>query len=219
LSQLPRACVFDLDGTLVDSLRDIADSVNHCLELLGLPPYPVAAYRDMVGEGIPMLAERAIGQTHPHLVGRLAELARARYRVYPVVHTRPYVGVPELISHLADAGVRLGVLSNKPHDLTSRIVREFWPDGVFATVVGYQDEARRKPSPALLLDICRTLAVSPAELWVVGDTPTDVATARNAGAPVVGVTWGFRTRADLEQAVPDHIIDRPAELLALKFAR
>jgi len=208
----PRACIFDLDGTLVDSLRDIAESVNHCLELLGLPTRPVSDYRYLVGEGIPTLCERAIAQSHPDLVGRLVELARTYYRTRLLVHTRPYPGVPEAVERLRRRGVALAVLSNKPHEATVRIVRAFWPNGEFAAVYGYREEELRKPSPAYVLRICAELAVSPADTWVVGDTPTDIETSRRAQAIGIGVTWGFRTRAELQAAGARYIVDDPAEL-------
>lgn len=209
----PRACILDLDGTLVDSLRDIAESLNHCLALLGLPAHDVDRYRYMVGEGVPMLCRRAIGQSHPHLVARLAELARAHYRTRALRHTRPYPGVPELVERLRRRAVRLAVLSNKPHDLTVRVVAAFWPDGTFERVYGYVEEIHRKPSPVYVTRICQELGVPPMDTWVVGDTPTDIQTARAAGAVPVGVAWGFRTRADLEGAGATRIVDRPDELL------
>ena len=134
--QLPRACIFDLDGTLVDSLRDVAEAFNDCLELLGLPPRPIEDYRYLVGEGIPMLCDRAIGSTHPHMITRLTELARAQYRVRPLRHTKPYPGVSALLDRLHACGVKLAVLSNKPHELTERVVRAFWPDNLFDRVQG-----------------------------------------------------------------------------------
>ena len=209
--RLPKACIFDLDGTLVDSLADIAEAFNDCLRLLGLPTHPVSDYRYMVGEGIPKLCERALGDTHPHLVQRLAELARARYRVRPMRHTRPYPGVVDLISRLHNAGVKLAVLSNKPHELSVRIVTAFWPNGCFGVIQGYVEEEFRKPHPHYALKICKSLGVPPAQTWLVGDTPVDVQTADRAGAVSVGVTWGFRTRQDLEAAGASRILDRPEE--------
>jgi phosphoglycolate phosphatase len=208
----PRACVFDLDGTLVNSLRDIAEALNQSLNLLGLPTHPVEDYRYMVGEGVPRLCQRAIGPTHPHLADRLAELARPAYRMRVLRHTRPYPGVPELIARLQTRGVRLAVLSNKPHALTVRVVRTFWPENAFEAIQGYVNERHRKPSPHYLFRLCDQLGVSPTETWLVGDTPTDVQTARAAGARAVAVTWGFRPRADLESAGADTIITHPTEL-------
>ncbi|TWT45233.1 Phosphoglycolate phosphatase [Phycisphaerae bacterium RAS1] len=207
----PAACVFDLDGTLVDSLRDIGESVNECLELLGIGPIVLERYRYLVGEGIPLLCRRAIGDAHPHLVERLIELARPRYRTRLLRHTRPYAGVNELIGRLCRADIKLGVLSNKPHDMTGRIVRAFWPTE-FQEVWGYVEEAGRKPDPTRLLSICARFGVSPRETWLIGDTPTDIETARRAGVVGVGVTWGFRTDADLREAGAAWIVDVPAEL-------
>ncbi len=208
----PTACVFDLDGTLVDSLQDIAEALNDCLTILGLPTHPVGSYRYMVGEGIPKLCERAIGTNYPHLVPRLAELARPFYRIRVVRQTRPYPGVPELVTRLRGRRIRLAILSNKPHDMTLRVVRAFWPDGTFAAIYGYTEEQHRKPSPFYVLRICAELGVAPADTWVIGDTPTDIETARAAGAVPIGVTWGFRSRADLEAAAAPFIVSRPDEL-------
>lgn len=213
MTRQPLAYIFDLDGTLIDSLRDIAESINAGLELLGLPPRPVDDYRYLVGEGVPMLCRRLLGETHPHYLGRLAELGRAQYRLRPLRHTRPYVGVCDVIGRLSRSATRLAVLSNKPHELTRLCVEAFWPEGVFHHVAGYVEERLRKPNPESVHRICEALRVAPAETCLVGDTPTDVETARNAGAQCIAVTWGFRTRADLLAAGATRIIDHPGELL------
>jgi phosphoglycolate phosphatase len=210
-----RVCVFDLDGTLADSLRDVAEAFNECLELLGLPTRPVEEYRYMVGEGVPKLCERALGGACPWLLPRLIELARPRYGARVLRHTRPYAGVPELVSELKARGARLGVLSNKPHDLTERLTRALWPDGVFEAIQGYDDEARRKPDPQYLLRMCADLgAAAPAQACLIGDTPTDVETARRAAVPFIGVSWGFRRREDLLAAGAERVLDHPAEVFA-----
>lgn len=202
-------CIFDLDGTLVDSLCDIAESLNEALDLLGLPPIPLSCYRNMVGEGFPTLCERAIGRTHPHLVKRLAEIAAPRYRTRLLVHTRPYPGIPQLVWELKQAGLKLAVLSNKPHEMTVRTVRAFWSEGDFAVVQGYIREEHRKPSPWHVLEICAGLGIPPERTWLIGDTPTDVVTARAAGAHVIAAAWGFRTREELASAGADFIAERP----------
>jgi phosphoglycolate phosphatase len=211
----PALCIFDLDGTLVDSLRDIAEALNECLELLGLATYPIDRYRYMVGEGVPKLCERALGQSHPHLVERLIELARPRYRVRPLRHTRPYPGVGALLEQLRQAGVKLAVLSNKPHEMTVSVVRAFWPDHTFDLIQGYVEEHHRKPDPYYVLQICDSLGASPSETCLIGDTPTDIETARRSGTISISVTWGFRSRADLTDAGAPRMVDSPAELTAL----
>lgn len=206
-------CIFDLDGTLVDSLRDIAEALNECLELLALPPHPVDHYRYMVGEGVPELCRRAVGQSHPQLVGRLIELARPRYRVRPLRYTVPYPGVDTLARSLRQSGAILAVLSNKPHDMTCRIVRAFWPESMFSHVQGYTEEAYRKPDPYFVHQIRAQFNVPPDRIFLIGDTPTDVQTASRAGAQCIAVTWGFRTRADLAQAGARYIVDTPDQAL------
>lgn len=209
----PRLCMFDLDGTLVDSLRDVAEAFNECLELLGLPVHPVEHYRYMVGEGVPKLCQRAVGESHPHMVNRLIELARPRYRTRVIRHTRPYSGVPELVRRLAATPIKLAVLSNKPHDLTRIVVQRFWPHGEFERVQGYVAEEGRKPDPRAFLRICGELGVAAEDACMIGDTPTDLTTAQNAGSAFVGVSWGFRTHDDLAAAGAETIVATPADAI------
>lgn len=219
VNKSPRFVIFDLDGTLVDSLRDIAESLNECIDLLGLPTRPVADFRYMVGEGVPKLCQRAIGGVAPHLVPRLIELARARYRTRSMRHSQPYAGVPQLVERLSAGGLTLGVLSNKPHDMTTRMVRAFWPGDTFRLIQGYVREEHRKPSPQHIHEMCAALGVSTAEVCLIGDTPTDVLTARNAGCSCVAVTWGFRTRDDLLAAGATCIVDTPEQVAAAILGR
>jgi phosphoglycolate phosphatase len=205
--------VFDLDGTLVDSLRDVAEAFNECLDLLGLPMHPIEHYRYMVGEGVPKLCQRAIGDAYPHLLDRLIELARPRYRTRVIRCTRPYAGVIELVQRLAATTITLAVLSNKPHDLTQIVVRRFWPEGEFERVQGYMAEEGRKPDPRAFLQICEERNVEPADACMIGDTPTDLETAKNAGAQFLGVSWGFRTHDDLVAAGAERIAKTPREVI------
>lgn len=209
----PKLVILDLDGTLVDSLRDIGESVNECLGLLGLPEYPIDRYRYMVGEGVPTLCRRALDGAHPHYLNRLIELSRIRYRTRILVHTSPYPGITEMVSSVAKLGCTLAVLSNKPHAMTVRIVRAYWNESTFAFVQGYVHEEQRKPNPQHVFEMCQSLGITPGEVCLVGDTPTDVETAHNAGARAIAVTWGFRTRADLAAARAETIVDTPDEVL------
>lgn len=208
----PAAVVFDLDGTLVDSLQDIAEAMNECLATFGLEPRPIADYRYLIGEGVPVLCKRVVGATHPELLEPLIHLVRTRYRERPLLHTCPYAGVPELVQRMQAAGIPLGVLSNKPDEMTKLVVREFWPDGTFRAVQGYVEEGLRKPDPTQLLRICDAFGVQASKIWLVGDTPTDVETAARAGAHCIAVTWGFRTRDDLLTAGAEDIVDRPEQV-------
>lgn len=208
----PSAVVFDLDGTLVDSLRDIAEAMNECLRTLSLPEKPIDHYRYLVGEGVPVLCQRVLAGEHAELLEPLIKMVRTRYRERPLFHTKPYVGVIELVERLRGAGVPLGVLSNKPDEMTRLVVREFWPNSEFAVVQGYVEEHLRKPDPTQLLRICDSLRARPGATWLVGDTPTDVETAARAGVHCVAVTWGFRTRDDLVAAGAVDVVDAPYQV-------
>ncbi len=215
LSTRPAGLIIDLDGTLADSLHDIAGAMNHCLALLGLPGRPEPEYRFLVGEGIENLCRRALPPAEGAYLSRLIELVRTHYRCRCVVHTRPYEGIVAALERLRAANVALAVLSNKPHDMTVRIVARFWPEGYFATVCGHREPLRRKPDPGVARQICDAMRLPPEQVWLVGDTPVDVQTARALGTRCVGVTWGFRPRADLEAAGADFLIAKPAELPAV----
>ncbi len=211
-----RLYIFDLDGTLVDSLSDIANAANEALALLGMAPHAVSAYRFMVGEGVPRLAERALGAAQPRLVARMAQLTRAIYRTRLVEHTRPYAGIVPLLASLRQHGAYVAVLTNKPHHLTPPILRALFAEDTFDAVLGYRTEGARKPDPAGLLHICTTLNIAPADAWMIGDTAVDIEAARRAGAGSIGVTWGFRPQRELEAAGADFIVDRPEQLLPLR---
>jgi phosphoglycolate phosphatase len=208
----PAAIVFDLDGTLIDSLGDIASALNARLKLLGLPQRNLTELRYMVGEGFPRLCERAIGETAPELVPRLIELARVHYRTRLVEESHPYAGIRELIDSLAETDIPLCVLSNKPHPLTERIVKILWPEQPFRLVFGHGTRFERKPDPGRLLQICTDLGVALQQTWMVGDTPTDILTAQAAGTIGIGVTWGFRTSDELVASGAQYIVEHPSEL-------
>jgi phosphoglycolate phosphatase len=202
------AALFDLDGTLVDSLEDIGRSVNHALGLLGLPGHPLGAYRGFVGEGVRHLLVRAApAGTGPSALEALLGHYQAHYQAHLLAHTRPYPGVVEVLAACAARGQRLAVLSNKGHAFTGALVRGLLPGVPFAEVWGERPERfPRKPDPAAALALARELGVAPAACAFVGDTAVDVRTALAAGMTAVGVTWGFRpeeVRAEAGVVVED----------------
>ncbi|TSC28455.1 HAD family hydrolase [Corallococcus sp. Z5C101001] len=192
-----RAVLFDLDGTLVDSLGDIATAMNHALVAHGLPPHPEAAYLRFVGEGVAMLAERATGGAIPELQRRVLATYHAYYDTHLFDRTVAYPGVADALLVLARDGLRLGVLSNKSDDFVKRLVARFLPGVPFAGVYGERPGIPRKPDPTAALALARELGVAPDACGFVGDTSVDMDTARAAGMYGVGVTWGFRTEAEL----------------------
>ncbi|MGN1020556.1 MAG: HAD family hydrolase [Aristaeellaceae bacterium] len=207
-----RAAVFDLDGTLTNTLNDIATAMNRSLRLHGLAEFPVDAYRYLVGDGAKMLATRAVRDRLD-----LAESVRREYQAYYQEHTldttRPYPGIPELLRALTAQGIQVCVLSNKPHADTCGVVRHFFPEIPFAQIRGQVEGVPVKPDPAGALMIARALSLSPEEFVYLGDTNVDMRTARNAGMHPVGVTWGFRTAEELTEAGAERLIANPTDLL------
>lgn len=182
--------IFDLDGTLLDSVADIGASVNQVLEESGLATHPLAAYYDFVGEGVEVLLTRAMAPL------ALDPRILARYKqVYPqrmLDNTRPYPGVLNALQALAARGWRLAVLSNKPHEATQALVGQFFGALPWTAVAGNRPSWPRKPDPAAALDLCRQLGETPQTCWFVGDTAVDLQTAAHAGMRSIGVLWGFR---------------------------
>ncbi|MFO7706618.1 MAG: HAD family hydrolase [Desulfobacterales bacterium] len=211
-----KAVIFDLDGTLLDTLGDLADSMNAVLAGNRLPTHPVAAYRDFVGEGIARLVQRAL----PFEVADEADLNRfvlemkREYRQRWVRRTRPYPGILPMLDALCRSGFQLAVLSNKPDDATRQLVKELLPEAAFCRVVGAGSERPRKPDPAAALEIAAGLRLDPAQIVFVGDSAVDMHTAVAAGMHPVGVLWGFRPRAELAEAGARLFLEHPADLPA-----
>jgi phosphoglycolate phosphatase len=187
-----RAAIFDLDGTLVDSLADIATAMNHSLAQHGFPTHPISAYRDYVGEGVMVLVRKATPTAREEQHASVLATYRAYYAEHLFDRTHPFPGIPALLARLADEGVPLAVLSNKSDAFTRRLVEGLLPGVPFRAVYGERPGVPRKPDPTAALGIAAELGVAPADCAFVGDTPVDMNTARNAGMYGVGVTWGFR---------------------------
>lgn len=206
--------IFDLDGTLVDSLTDIGLAMDAALARWGLPGHPLAAYRQMVGEGARVLVERA---SAGHDVDRAALAAAYRDEYVAREHrsTVAYPGIDELLARLDRGGVALAVLSNKPDDLTRALVAARFSSIGFVAVRGEQAGVPRKPDPTAALALAAAMALPPERVGFVGDTAIDVGTARAAGMTAIGVTWGFRDRGELLAAGAVHVIDHPGELLSV----
>ncbi len=215
-----RGVIFDLDGTLADSLRDIAEAANDVLAARGWPAFPLSVYRRAVGEGVQRLLER-LAERLPEEVARLTDEDverlvgdfRARYEARMLRHTRPFDGVEALLAALAERGVPVAVLSNKPHEATRRVVDALFPGHGFRVVLGRRPEVPRKPDPAGAFEAARALGLAPNEVALVGDTPVDVHTARAAGMVPLGVSWGFREPQELLDAGARAILGHPSELL------
>jgi phosphoglycolate phosphatase len=210
------AVIFDADGTLLDTLEDLADSMNGVLRAFGYPEHPIAEYRYFVGDGMENLVRRTLpgkDRLDPAAVSRCFELMREKYASNWNRKTRPYSGVPELLDGLSRLGVRMSVLSNKPHDFTVSVIETMLAKWKFDVVLGERPGVPRKPDPAGAVEIADRLGIDPARFLYLGDTATDMLTANAAGMFGVGALWGFRTAEELLSAGAWALIAAPAELL------
>ncbi len=209
------AILFDLDGTLADTLGDLANAVNHALATLGLPTHPRDSYRQMVGDGARTLIERALPPAQHNLAEKALALMRAHYDEHCFDETTLYPGITELIAELRTRGHLLAVCSNKPDVFTKRMVTRYFPTAPFDMVLGHQPPVPLKPHPAAPLEIASSLGVRPSDWLYLGDTNTDMRTATAAGMFPVGVLWGFRERAELIESGARELLAHPRELLRL----
>lgn len=212
-----QAIVFDLDGTLLDTLHDIADSANRALERERLPTHPRSEYRRFVGDGVRMLVRRALpsGREDEATISRVVEAYQEEYAVRWNVETQPYPGIAELLDTLASRNLKLAVLSNKPDEFTQLCVGHYlgrWP---FARVLGHRPEWPRKPSPESALHLADMLETPPERCLFVGDSTADMLTARGAGMRPIGVAWGFQPAEVLSEAGAEVVLAQASELLAL----
>ena len=209
-----RAAIFDLDGTLVDSLQDIGAAMNHALAAHALPVHPLERYRQFVGEGIRLLVSRAVPADRPDAHEPVLATYRAYYAEHMLDHTRPFPGIPGVLERLVAAGFKLAVLSNKPDVATRRLVTALLPEVPFGSVHGERAGVPRKPDPTAALGMAAALGVLPEECVFIGDTGVDMATARGAGMYGLGVTWGFRDDEELQTHGARALARTSEELLA-----
>ena len=211
---LKRAVIFDLDGTLLDTLQDLAAAADAALAERGYATHTLAEYRFLVGNGATRLLADAVGD--PALAPEELQALRAGfdryYRTHLHVYTRPYPGILALLQELQRRSVELAVFTNKPHEAATQLVEHCFPDIRFAAVCGQKPGVPLKPDPTVLLDIMHQMGVTAEEALYVGDSDVDMYTGRNAGVRHVGVSWGFRPKKELLDAGADVIIDEVDQL-------
>lgn len=208
-----RAVLFDLDGTLLDTLEDLADSMNFCLRSVGASVHPTESYKHFVGDGVTVLAKRVLpaDRRDEQTIGRLVAAMRARYAEHWADKTQPYEGIGSMLDALAARGLALTVLSNKADDFTKLMMAKFFPGRRFEAVAGARAGVPLKPDPAAALEIASELAIPPADFAYLGDTGTDMRTAIAAGMYPVGALWGFRQREELLEAGAKALVPNPGE--------
>lgn len=212
-----KLAIFDLDGTLLNTIGDLAASCDAVLWQNGLPQHTTDEYRQMVGCGILRLVEAAIPEylRLPEYVEKVRQDFVAYYTNHIDLHTHPYEGIPQLIESLADRGVKIAVASNKFQAGTEQLIRSFFPDVEFVAVLGQREGIPLKPDPQIDREIIAAAGVEPSETMHIGDSGVDMQTAKAAGVRAVGVTWGFRSREELEEGGADAIVDSPEQILEL----
>lgn len=212
------AVIFDLDGTLIDSLADLATAMNHALSEHDFPTHSVASYNYHVGDGVDVLVQRTLPETarsDPDTCASVTSLMQSYYKEHWHVQTQPYPGIDALLSDLTETGLPLAVLSNKPDHFTKSIVAHFFPETPWSVVEGAKPPRPIKPDPAGPRDLIAQLQLPASHIAFVGDTSTDMQTAVNAGFQGVGVTWGFRPEAELREYGAEQIVHTTEELLAV----
>ena len=212
-----KAFIFDLDGTLIDSLADLAEAVNRMLAANGYPTAPLSVFPRYIGDGVKALVSRALpaeALEREDIDARVAEY-QAHYADTWRDKTVPYPGVLETLHELQTRGANLAVLSNKPHRFTLLCTQHFFPSIAFASVLGARDGVPRKPDPAGALEIAATLGLAVAECAYIGDSGIDMETATRAGMRPIGVNWGFRSVDELRSHGAREIISHPQDLLHL----
>ena len=214
---MKRLVIFDLDGTLLNTIADLAQSTNHALQALGYPTHQTEEYNLMVGNGINKLLERALPQEEQNEenIQRMRSYFIPHYDAHNADLSAPYPGVVKLLETLQEQGLQLAVASNKYQAATEKLVKHYFPQINFVAVLGQREGVEVKPSPVIVENILSQSGANKKEVLYVGDSGVDMQTAINAQVEACGVTWGFRSRKELASFSPAHIVDKAEEILAL----
>lgn len=211
----PTAVIFDLDGTLADTLDDITDAMNEVLAEIGRAAVPADRMRGLIGEGLPVLVEHATGIDDPAVIESLVKRYRPVYTKRMLERTRLYPSIGVVLDSLTEAGCKMCVLSNKPDYFAAPMCSALLSRWPFVRCIGHRDGVQRKPAPEAALNLAEAMGHAPEDVYLVGDSAIDMMTAHNAGMKAVAVTWGFRDRENLLAAGPAHLVEQPMELVRL----
>ncbi len=217
---MKRLVIFDLDGTLLNTIEDLGRASNYALETLGFPTHSLSSYPFYVGNGVTKLIERVLPDDRRTRID--IERARREFMVYYDEHdhdfSRPYEGIGRLLHDLRDHDINIAVASNKYQRAVTRLINHFFPDVAWAAVKGQEGTRPVKPDPSIVFDILLSCPTPKSEVLYVGDSGVDIETARRACVDSVGVTWGFRPVKELRESYADHIVSSPSEILDIALA-
>lgn len=207
--------IFDLDGTLLNTIYDLGEACNYALRKMGYAQHPIPVYNYMVGNGVRKLMERAQPDADEETIKELLKYFKEYYDGHCTVDTKPYRGIPELLKELTKRGISIAVASNKYQEAVTRIIEHFFPDIPFVAVKGQVADRPTKPDPSIIFEILSEHPTPKAEVLYVGDSGVDIETARRACVESVGVTWGFRPVTELREYYANNIVSSPEEILNL----
>lgn len=210
---MKKTVIFDLDGTLLDSIEDIASSMNKVLESLQLPTHKIEDYKHFVGGGVDILVENALNNQSKEIKDEVTKRFKIEYDGKLHSKTLPYDGIYELLDELKKLDINLAVLSNKPHEFTVSYVNHFFKNYNFKEIHGQKKDVPKKPDPKAALDIVKCLDSSCENTYFIGDTKIDMQTAKSANMTAIGVLWGFRDEKELRENGADFIVKEPLEII------
>lgn len=210
---MKKLVIFDLDGTLLNTINDLGISCNYALETLGYPTHALAAYPFMVGNGVRKLVERAQPDASPEEVDKIMKVFKEHYNEHDTDTSKPYDDIVSLLQELTERGIAVAVASNKYQEAVTHIISHFFPDIPFVAVEGQREGRNIKPDPSIVFSILNVHPTPKSEVLYVGDSAVDIETAKRACVENVGVTWGFSPVSHLRKACADHIVSSPKEIL------
>lgn len=211
-----KSIIFDLDGTLLDTIEDLANACNYALTTLGYETHEVEKYKTFIGNGRYKLIERMLPEGNKDIenIEKALKLFDDYYEKHMIDMTKPYDGIMNMLDNLMDKGIKIAVVSNKPHEFTIEVVKNYFGNR-FEVVYGHMKNTKEKPDPWAVLEVIKKFNVNKDECLYIGDSEIDINTAKNAGVKSVGVEWGFRGKGELESAGADYIVNKPEEILEI----
>ena len=210
---MKKLAIFDLDGTLLNTITDLGRACNYALEVMGFAPHPIQAYAYMVGNGVRSLMEKSQPDADSETIDIMLKHFKEYYNEHCLQDTKPYPGITELLTNLNERGVALAVASNKYQYATEKIIKGCLGEFPFVAIEGQKEGRHRKPDPSIIFSILSSYPIPKKEVLYIGDSSIDIETAKRACVESIGVSWGFRSAAELRRANADHIVTHPSQIL------